>query len=131
MKNDLLANRHIGISKKDEEQMLRKIGVSSLDELIDKTIPANIRLKEPLALPEAMTEYEFGQHIAALAAKNKLYTTYIGMGWYNTVTPAVIQRNVFENPVWYIRQSIACSPATYCSRAASAVPTLPAATSTN
>jgi len=78
--------------------MLRKIGVSSLDELIDKTIPANIRLKEPLALPEAMTEYEFGQHIAALAAKNKLYTTYIGMGWYNTVTPAVIQRNVFENP---------------------------------
>ena len=101
MKNDLLANRHIGISKKDEEQMLRKIGVSSLDELIDKTIPANIRLKEPLALPETMTEYEFGQHIAALAAKNKLYTTYIGMGWYNTVTPAVIQRNVFENPVWY------------------------------
>ena len=74
MKNDLLANRHIGISKKDEEQMLRKIGVSSLDELIDKTIPANIRLKKPLALPEAMTEYEFGQHIAALAAKNKLYT---------------------------------------------------------
>ena len=72
MKNDLLANRHIGISKKDEEQMLRKIGVSSLDELIDKTIPANIRLKEPLALPEAMTEYEFGQHIAALAAKNTL-----------------------------------------------------------
>ena len=53
---------------------------------LDKTIPANIRLKEPLALPEAMTEYEFGQHIAALAAKNKLYTTYIGMGWYITMT---------------------------------------------
>ncbi|HJF97992.1 MAG TPA: glycine dehydrogenase (aminomethyl-transferring), partial [Bacteroides clarus] len=101
MKNDLLADRHIGISKKDEEQMLRKIGVASLDELIDKTIPADIRLKEPLALPEAMTEYEFGQHIAELAAKNKLYATYIGMGWYNTITPAVIQRNVFENPVWY------------------------------
>lgn len=101
MKNDLLANRHIGISEKDEKQMLRKIGVDSLDELIDKTIPANIRLKEPLALPEAMTEYEFGQHIAGLAAKNKLYTTYIGMGWYDTITPAVIQRNVFENPVWY------------------------------
>ena len=101
MKNDLLANRHIGISEKDEKQMLRKIGVDSLNELIDKTIPAYIRLKEPLALPEAMTEYEFGQHIAGLAAKNKLYTTYIGMGWYNTITPAVIQRNVFENPVWY------------------------------
>ena len=81
--------------------MLQKIGVKSLDELIDKTIPANIRLKEPLALPKTMTEYEFGQHIAGLAAKNKLYTTYIGMGWYNTITPAVIQRNVFENPVWY------------------------------
>ena len=101
MRNDIFANRHIGISAKDEEQMLRKIGVKSLDELIDQTIPANIRLKEPLALPEAMTEYEFGQHIAGLAAKNKLYTTYIGMGWYNTITPAVIQRNVFENPVWY------------------------------
>ncbi len=81
--------------------MLQKIGVKSLDELIDKTIPANIRLKEPLALPKTMTEYEFGQHITGLAAKNKLYTTYIGMGWYNTITPAVIQRNVFENPVWY------------------------------
>lgn len=101
MKNDIFANRHIGISEQDEVQMLRKIGVKSLDELIDKTIPANIRLKEPLTLPEAMTEYEFGQHIAGLAAKNKLYTTYIGMGWYNTITPAVIQRNVFENPVWY------------------------------
>lgn len=101
MKNDIFANRHIGISEKDEEQMLRKIGVTSLDELIDKTIPANIRLKAPLALPEAMTEYEYGKHIAELAAKNKLYTTYIGTGWYNTITPAVIQRNVFENPVWY------------------------------
>ena len=101
MKNDLLAYRHIGISEKDEEKMLQKIGVKSLDELIDKTIPVNIRLKEPLALPKTMTEYEFGQHIAGLAAKNKLYTTYIGMGWYNTITPAVIQRNVFENPVWY------------------------------
>ena len=101
MKNDLLANRHIGIGKTDEEQMLRKIGVNSLDELIDKTIPANIRLSQPLALQPAMTEYEFGQHIARLAAKNKLYTTYIGQGWYGTITPAVIQRNVFENPVWY------------------------------
>ena len=89
MKNDLLAYRHIGISEKDEEKMLQKIGVKSLGELIDKTIPANIRLKEPLALPKTMTEYEFGQRIAGLAAKNKLYTTYIGMGWYNTITPAL------------------------------------------
>lgn len=101
MKTDLLACRHIGVNKADAEVMLRKIGVASLDELIDKTIPANIRLKAPLALPAPMTEYEFARHIAELAGKNKLFTTYIGMGWYNTITPAVIQRNVFENPVWY------------------------------
>ena len=101
MKTDSFASRHIGVSEKDIEVMLRKIGVSTLDELIDKTIPANIRLKEPLVLPPAMTEYEFSKHIAELAGQNKLFTTYIGMGWYNTITPAVIQRNVFENPVWY------------------------------
>ena len=101
MKTDLLASRHIGINEQDTTVMLRKIGVDSLDELIEKTIPANIRLKEPLALNAPLTEYEFGKHIAELAGKNKLYTTYIGMGWYNTITPAVIQRNVFENPVWY------------------------------
>lgn len=101
MKNDLLAERHIGISPKDEAAMLRKIGVNSLDELIDKTIPANIRLKKPLELPAPMTEYEYEQHIAQLAAKNQIYTTYIGTGWYGAITPAVIQRNVFENPVWY------------------------------
>lgn len=101
MKNDMLANRHIGISPADEAQMLQTIGVTSLDELIDKTIPENIRLKQPLSLPAPMTEYEFGEHINRLASKNKLYATYIGQGWYGTVTPAVIQRNVFENPVWY------------------------------
>lgn len=101
MKTDQLACRHIGINEQDTTVMLQKIGVNTLDELIDRTIPANIRLKEPLALPNALTEYEYGKHIAALASKNKLYTTYIGMGWYNTITPAVIQRNVFENPVWY------------------------------
>ncbi len=101
MKTDLLASRHIGINEEDTAVMLRKIGVDSLDELINKTIPANIRLKEPLALAKPLTEYEFGKHIADLASKNKLYTTYIGLGWYNTITPAVIQRNVFENPVWY------------------------------
>ena len=82
MKTDLLASRHIGINEQDTTVMLRKIGVASLDELIDKTIPANIRLKEPLALASPLTEYEFGKHIAALASKNKLYTTYIGLGWY-------------------------------------------------
>lgn len=69
MKTDLLACRHIGVNKADAEVMLRKIGVGSLDELIDKTIPANIRLKAPLALPAPMTEYEFARHIAELASK--------------------------------------------------------------
>jgi len=101
MNTDLLANRHIGISPAEEKKMLQAVGVHSLDELIDKTIPQNIRLKEPLNLPAPMTEYEFAVHIAQLASKNKLYTTFIGQGWYGTITPAVIQRNVFENPVWY------------------------------
>ncbi len=101
MRTDTFASRHIGINEEDIELMLRKIGVNTLDELIDKTIPENIRLTHPLNLPPAMTEYEFGKHIERIASMNKLYTTYIGMGWYNTITPAVIQRNVFENPVWY------------------------------
>ena len=73
MKNDSLANRHIGINEQEEQLMLQKIGVKSLDELIDKTLPKNIRLKQPIDLPEAMNEYEFAQHIAHLASKNKLY----------------------------------------------------------
>lgn len=101
MKTDLLADRHIGIQEADLPVMLKKIGVSSLDELIDKVIPENIRLKEPLSLAKPMTEREFTEHITQLAAQNKLYTSYIGLGWYDTITPAVIQRNVFENPVWY------------------------------
>ena len=101
MNNHPFYERHIGINEADEARMLRKIGVGTLDELIDQTLPANIRLKAPLALPEAMDEHEFARHIGELAAKNRLYTTYIGQGWYDTITPAVIQRNIFENPVWY------------------------------
>ena len=101
MKTATFANRHIGISEEDYPKMLEKIGVKSLDELIDRTIPAKIRLKEPLHLKPAMTEREFAEHIGKLAAMNQPYKTYIGTGWYDTVTPAVIQRNVFENPVWY------------------------------
>ena len=101
MNNHPFYERHIGINEADEARMLQKIGVNTLDELINKTLPANIRLKAPLDLPEAMDEHEFARHIGELAAKNKLYTTYIGQGWYDTITPAVIQRNIFENPVWY------------------------------
>ena len=94
-------NRHVGIADEEIPGMLKTIGVNSLDELIDQTIPANIRLKEPLNLPEAMTEREFAEHIAELASKNEVFTSYIGMGWYDTICPAPIQRNVFENPIWY------------------------------
>ena len=101
MKTDLLTERHNGIQEADLPVMLEKIGVSSVDELIDKTIPANIRLQEPLALQAPMTEHQFAEHIADLASQNKLFTSYIGMGWYDAICPAVIQRNVFENPAWY------------------------------
>lgn len=101
MDTNNFANRHVGISAEDIPAMLQAVGVQSLDELIDQTIPANIRLKESLNLPEAMTEREFAEHISELASKNEVFTSYIGMGWNDTVCPAPIQRNVFENPVWY------------------------------
>ena len=98
---DMLRSRHIGISENDEAQMLRTIGANSLDELIAQTIPSNIRLAESLELPDPLTERQFAEHIAELASKNQVFTSYIGQGWYDTVTPAVIQRNIFENPSWY------------------------------
>ena len=101
MKSFSFADRHIGISEQDIPVMLNKIGVKSVDELIEKTIPSEIRLKERLPLKPAMSEYEFADHINRMAAKNTRFKSYIGQGWYDTATPAVIQRNVFENPVWY------------------------------
>lgn len=101
MKTDTFSYRHIGITERDLPHMLETIGVKSVDELIDQTIPAGIRLKKPLNLPAAMSEREFAEHIHAVARKNKLAANYIGLGYYGTVTPAVILRNVFENPVWY------------------------------
>ena len=98
---DLLQNRHIGISEKDEAFMLQTVGVNNLDELIAQTIPSSILLKEPIELPEALTERQYAEHIAGIASKNRLFTSYIGQGWYDTCSPAVIQRNVFENPSWY------------------------------
>jgi glycine dehydrogenase len=96
-----LAARHIGVNHKEMETMLAAIGVASLNQLIEETIPDNIRLQKPLELPEAMTEREYAEHIAEIASKNEIFTSYIGMGWYDTCTPAVILRNVFENPGWY------------------------------
>ena len=95
------ANRHIGLTPEDITSMIKDIGVGSMDELIDQTIPSDIRLEKPLDLPEPMTEREYAEHIAELASKNRIFTSYIGMGWYDTVCPAPILRNVFENPAWY------------------------------
>jgi len=93
--------RHNGIRKADEEKMLEKIGITSADELIDQTIPASIRLEGDLNLPEGLNEYEYIQHLKSLGAKNKVFKTFIGMGYYNSILPGVIQRNILENPGWY------------------------------
>src|ERR1019366_2522057 len=95
------ADRHIGPSDEDTKEMLAAIGVKSLDELIDQTIPASIRLKRPMNLPEALSEYEFLNELRLIAANNRVFNSYIGMGYYNTIMPTVIQRNIFENPGWY------------------------------
>ncbi|MEZ7866427.1 MAG: aminomethyl-transferring glycine dehydrogenase [Paludibacteraceae bacterium] len=101
MMNEFLKNRHIGISEEDETIMLKKIGLKSTDELIEQTIPHSIRLQKTLELPQPLTERQYAEHIAGLSNQNKLFTSYIGQGWYDTCTPAVIQRNIFENPSWY------------------------------
>jgi len=101
MKAEQFSSRHIGVEKEEIEQMVSIIGVNNLEQLIDETIPQNIRLNYEPDLPEAMTEREFAEHIAELASKNEVFSSYIGMGWYDTVTPPAILRNVFENPVWY------------------------------
>ncbi|MBS4055726.1 MAG: aminomethyl-transferring glycine dehydrogenase [Bacteroidales bacterium] len=94
-------NRHIGPGPKETEVMLNRIGVASVDQLINETIPARIRLKEKLALPAGMNEQEYLQHLKDLGKKNKLFKSFIGLGYYNTITPGVITRNVLENPGWY------------------------------
>jgi len=93
--------RHNGPSSEDTQRMLKKIGTHSLDDLIQKTIPRSILLEKPLKLPGGMKEQEYLNHIRDIAAKNKLFKTYIGLGYYGTVLPAVIQRNILENPGWY------------------------------
>ncbi|HNK29232.1 MAG TPA: glycine dehydrogenase, partial [Ferruginibacter sp.] len=93
--------RHIGPHQEETASMLQAIGIQSLDELIDKTVPASIRLRKPLKLPVAQTEFEYLDELKKIASKNKVYKTYIGQGYYNTITPGVILRTIFENPGWY------------------------------
>ncbi len=101
MTTDKFVSRHNGPREQEVKQMLAKIGVSSIDELISQTVPANIRLKEPLKVGAAMSEFQYHKHLRALGKKNKVFRSYIGLGYYNTILPAVIQRNILENPGWY------------------------------
>jgi glycine dehydrogenase len=101
MKTDSFALRHLGPRETDLAAMLATIGVASLEQLIDETIPSDIRLKKPLDLEHIMTEYEYANHIRILGRTNKVFKSYIGLGYHPTIVPPAIQRNVFENPGWY------------------------------
>jgi glycine dehydrogenase len=93
--------RHIGPNEHEAEQMLKTIGVSSIDDLINRTVPQDIRLKKPLRVAGPVSEYEYLDELRKTASKNKVFKSYIGQGYYDTITPTVILRNLFENPGWY------------------------------
>jgi glycine dehydrogenase len=101
MRTDAFALRHIGPRETDLKHMLKTIGVESIEQLVYETLPDDIRLKSELDLAPAMTEYEFANHIQELGNKNKVFQSYIGLGYNQAIIPAVIQRNIFENPGWY------------------------------
>ncbi|PZU94746.1 MAG: glycine dehydrogenase (aminomethyl-transferring) [Pseudanabaena sp.] len=98
---DSFVHRHIGASSIEIQQMLQAIGCDSMEEMIEKTVPAEIRIKQPLQLEGARGEYELLQELKAIASKNQVWRSYIGTGYYNCITPPVIQRNILENPGWY------------------------------
>ena len=99
--SDQFSNRHIGPNASEVEEMLAAINVSSLSQLIDETVPPEIRMTAPIDLPEALSEYEYLSELAETANKNRLFKSYLGLGYYNTITPSVILRNIFQNPGWY------------------------------
>lgn len=101
MKTDVFASRHVGIREEDLQHMLETVAVDSLEQLIYETIPAEIRLQQPLELAAPMSEHEFLGHIEALSKKNKVFKSYIGLGYHESLTPSVIKRNILENPGWY------------------------------
>ncbi len=94
-------NRHIGPREQDTREMLQTIGVSGLEELIQQTIPASIRVQKDPVIPAPLTEYAYLQLMKEIGAKNQVFTNFIGQGYYGTITPSVILRNIFENPGWY------------------------------
>ena len=101
MNTDSFAQRHIGPRKSDPSKMLKTIGVNSMQQLIEETIPEDILLDKKLSLSKAMSEQEYQEHNNLLSKKNKLFKTYIGLGYHHTFSPPVIQRNILENPGWY------------------------------
>ncbi len=101
MKTDAFALRHNGPRHEDLSHMFKTIGVANMDQLIYEVLPDDIKLKAPLSLDPAMTEYEYLNHIQQLGALNKTYKSYIGLGYHPCIVPPVIQRNIFENPGWY------------------------------
>lgn len=98
---DRFEERHIGPHEKDLGGMLEAIRADSIDQLIDQTIPSGIRRREPLRLPAAMSELEYLHMLRSVAGKNRVLKSYLGQGYYGTITPSVILRNIFENPGWY------------------------------
>ena len=98
---DLFQRRHIGVSPAERDEMLRVVGAASLDGLMDEAIPESIRLRDPLAIPPPETEHQYLQRLTHVARLNRVFRSYIGLGYHDTVTPPVIQRMVLENPGWY------------------------------
>jgi len=101
MKTDAFALRHIGPRESDLQHMFQTIGVKDMTQLLYETFPDGIRLKQDIELDPAMTEYEYLTHVTQLGAKNKVFKSYIGLGYHPAIVPPVIQRNIFENPGWY------------------------------
>ena len=101
MSQDNFTDRHVGPRGENVSNMMEVIGVDSVEQLIAETIPDQIRLKEELNIPSGISEFEFLKHIGEVASQNKVFRTYIGQGYYGTITPSVIKRNMFENPGWY------------------------------
>src|SRR5207302_208356 len=99
--NEEFIGRHIGPNEEDTKEMLKTIGVASMDELVSRTVPQSIRMDHQLRIPDAMSEAAFLHELKETSQKNKVFKTYIGQGYYDTHTPSVILRNVFENPGWY------------------------------
>ena len=101
MKSDQFSQRHLGSRQPEIEQMLDAIGVKTMDELVSKTIPASILKEKAMNLPGALDEQSYLERLREIAGKNRSFQTYMGLGYYNTILPPVIQRNILENPNWY------------------------------